>query len=149
MTDKHRPRHELRPVTASDLEWLIALRLETMGGYFAASGLDLSHEEHAARVKQDFESILIITLDGEDVGMIKVMKTPGLWMLGQIQLLPAAQGRGIGARVIKDLLTDARGASAAVVLHILKVNPAKRLYDRLGFRVVSETERSYEMRLAA
>ena len=47
--------------------------------------------------------------------------------------------------------SDARYQRAAfdqglpVKLGVLKVNPARRLYERLGFRMVEETEVSYGM----
>ena len=33
-----------------------------------------------------------------------------------------------------------------MTLAVVKINPAKRLYDRLGFRVAGEDERKFYMR---
>jgi ribosomal protein S18 acetylase RimI-like enzyme len=59
--------------------------------------------------------------------------------------VPEWQGRSIGRRLVGALLDQARRAGVPVVLSVLKVNPARRLYERLGFRVVGERDRSFEM----
>ncbi len=38
------------------------------------------------------------------------------------------------------IIQDAQAAHADVALSVLKANPALRLYERLGFRVVGEDE---------
>jgi ribosomal protein S18 acetylase RimI-like enzyme len=54
--------------------------------------------------------------------------------LVDIALLPAWRGRGIGAALIKDLIAAA--GSRPVTLHVITENPARRLYQRLGFHEV-------------
>jgi ribosomal protein S18 acetylase RimI-like enzyme len=138
-----------RAAGGADLDWLVDLRIRTMGAYLEASGDVLSRAEQQARVEQDFDCIRIVALEGEAIGMVKVVRRSGEWRLVQIQLDAAHQCRGIGGSIVAALLAEARAAGAAVTLSVLKVNPAKRLYDRLGFRVVDETDRSYDMRVEA
>ena len=64
----------------------------------------------------------------------------------QIQVVPAWQGRGVGRQVIAQILSEAHGNSVPVWLSVLKVNPARMLYERLGFTVVATKENSYAMR---
>lgn len=59
--------------------------------------------------------------------------------LARVFLLPRAQGRGIGSMLIRQVCEAAHRRGLPVVLTILKVNPARRLYERLGFTVVGET----------
>ncbi len=47
---------------------------------------------------------------------------------------------------MKQLLASADSRGVPVRLRVLKVNPARRLWERLGFRVARETETHYEMR---
>ena len=138
---------QLRRATPADLDWLVDLRLQTMVTYSEASGRRLSQQDQENRVLQDFDSIRVITASDEDIGMIKVIRNPEQWQLVQIQLLPKYQGMGVGARHVKELIAQAKHAEVSLALSVLKVNPAKRLYERLGFRVVAENERSYEMRM--
>ena len=139
----------LRPAALADVEWLTRLRIRTMGPHLEAAGDVIALGEQRARVVQDFECIQVVERSGEAIGMLKVVKAQEQWKLVQIQLEPAYQGLGIGGMIVSQLLDDARQAHAPVTLTVLKVNPAKRLYDRLGFRVVAEKERSYEMRADA
>ena len=77
--------------------------------------------------------------------MVKLVRHSNPWHLRQIQIAPESQGQGVGRRVLEQLLEEARSSSASIVLNVLKVNPAHALYTALGFRVVEENERAYEM----
>jgi GNAT superfamily N-acetyltransferase len=57
-----------------------------------------------------------------------------------IAVLPGHRGRGVGERLLHDLLDAARGKFGAVSLSVLTVNPARRLYERMGFRAVPSTD---------
>ncbi|RYU81548.1 GNAT family N-acetyltransferase [Hymenobacter persicinus] len=62
-----------------------------------------------------------------------------------ISLLPEFQGQGIGRRILTDVLESARRQQLAVTLHVAHGNPAKRLYESLGFYQVRDTGTSYFM----
>jgi ribosomal protein S18 acetylase RimI-like enzyme len=67
-------------------------------------------------------------------------------------VLPAYTGQGIGTRLLQKLITAARPHYPALALNVRADNPALRLYQRLGFVVVSEMVNrvggvSYDMRL--
>jgi len=47
------------------------------------------------------------------------------------------------------LIAEAAGAGRAVTLGVVKTNPAKRLHDRLGFRVTHADEHKFYMRREA
>jgi ribosomal protein S18 acetylase RimI-like enzyme len=51
--------------------------------------------------------------------------------------------------IIKDLLQEARQKMKAVRLRVLKINPAKNLYERLGFVVIEEFNYQVVMEYAA
>jgi ribosomal protein S18 acetylase RimI-like enzyme len=53
-----------------------------------------------------------------------------------IAVLPDLLGQGVGGRLLAQLLEDARLVHPAVVLSVREANPARRLYERLGFVVV-------------
>jgi ribosomal protein S18 acetylase RimI-like enzyme len=44
------------------------------------------------------------------------------------------------------VLDEARRSGKPVALQVLKVNPARRLYERLGFSVTGENETLYFMK---
>lgn len=138
---------ELREARESDVPFLLKLRALALEPHEEKAGLKPSEERRLERVRAHFESGQIIELEGQAIGVIKVVRSPEQWKLLQVQVLPQYQGRGIGTEVVLGVLDRAREAKKAVVLTVLKENPARRLYERVGFKVVGEREHVYEMRV--
>jgi ribosomal protein S18 acetylase RimI-like enzyme len=65
--------------------------------------------------------------------------------LEYIAILPEFQNRGIGTELIREVLEEAAAKGFPVELKVLKINPAIRLYERLGFEVESRTETRFFM----
>ena len=77
----------------------------------------------------------------EDYGHID-NNTPSL----AISLLPEYRGRGTGTRLLNDLLLLLReNGYRRASLSVQKENPALRLYQRIGFRIVAEKGTEYLM----
>jgi GNAT superfamily N-acetyltransferase len=76
---------------------------------------------------------LLIEQRGELIGRLYVEDRGGeLWLI-DIALMPESRGRGVGTAVLKDLLEQGREAGKPVSLNVFKTNPARHLYERLGF----------------
>jgi len=78
----------------------------------------------------------IIVANGRDIGRLSVAQGSDCVHLRHMEIDPEYQRRGIGTAVIQDILRAARKASLPTTLTVLDINPAKRLYKRLGFEVV-------------
>lgn len=133
----------LRPATAQDLPFLMQLRLQTMQAYLLAAGVDLNEAEHLARIQHRFELAQILMLDDTAAGLVKLAREPAAWELLQVQIAPSLQGRGLG----RALIDQSREARVPLRLHVLKQNPARHLYERLGFEHIGEDALEYEMQL--
>lgn len=59
-----------------------------------------------------------------------------------ISLLPAYRGRGIGTALLSRLLSEAAQRFDAVSLSVTESNPARRLYERLGFIIFDKSKGS-------
>jgi len=81
---------------------------------------------------------LIVELGGAPVGRLYTDERPASLHLIDIALLPQWRGRGLGGAILADLIADAATRGLAVSLQVEKVNPARRLYERLGFCVVAD-----------
>lgn len=136
-----------RSAVEADVPFLLDLRRQTMTPHLIASGVEQSEDELQARVADEFGCAQIILLDEQPVGLLKVVRAGRVWHLLQIQLLPQLQRGGLGTALVRDVIAEARKAGVTVELDVLKMNPARRLYERLGFRIVRESGHAYEMRL--
>jgi ribosomal protein S18 acetylase RimI-like enzyme len=96
-----------------------------------------------------FDCAQVLLHDGEPVGLMKLAISPDTWELLQLQLSPRLQGRGIGRALLDELLADPDAAGVDVTLSLLKANPAKRLYERLGFVQVGAYAFEFHMRRPA
>ncbi len=136
----------LRPATTGDLAFLFELHAATLKEYIDRTwGWD--EDQQLARYRETFDpaDTRIITLDGRDIGMLAVEERPEVVFLTLIEIEPAHQEQGIGTAIIQQLIADGIGRGKPVGLQVLKVNPAKSLYERLGFSVIGETPVHYEM----
>lgn len=134
-----------RAATQADLPFLLALRSESMGPHLAAAGMDCSQEAQLARVLHHFDCAQILLGDDTPIGLLKLQREPGEWRVLQLQLSEAVRGQGLGRRVLQDVLAEARRSGVKVTLTVLKANPAKGLYERLGFSVVGEDGHEFHM----
>lgn len=57
-----------------------------------------------------------------------------------IAVLPEYRGQGVGTQLVIQLLWAAREYYPAVSLNVRADNPARRLYERLGFRKVPDSD---------
>jgi len=142
--DRIHDRIVLRPADEADRTFSWAVKEAALRPYVEAVwGWDES--EQRAFHRRDWESSRpdIILLDGKPVGTIAIHRevgTGGCWHFGEFYILPEFQRRGIGTRVLHDLIREAASAGFGLRLEVIRINPAKRLYDRHGFRVTGETE---------
>jgi ribosomal protein S18 acetylase RimI-like enzyme len=67
------------------------------------------------------------------------------YLLGEFYLLPRFHRRGIGSRLMRRMLATADAEGLPVRLQVIKINPAKALYERHGFRVHGETATHFLM----
>lgn len=80
----------------------------------------------------------IVSAGTEDIGRLYVWRGTEELRIIDIALLPAWRGRGIGGGLIRTLLDEAANTGKRVSIHVEQHNPALRLYQRLGFKPVSD-----------
>ncbi len=86
-----------------------------------------------------------MTMRGEDnIGRLYLERLPSQHRIIDIAFLPEYRGRGLGEALLRDLLDEAAAAGKPVSIHVEKLNPAMRLYRRLGF-VTEEDKGIYDL----
>ncbi len=98
---------------------------------FAAQ--DLHYRAHYPGATLD-----LIEVDGEPAGRLYVHRGPSDIRIMDIALAPAYRGRGIGTSLLRSLMDEADASGRKLSIHVEMNNPARRLYDRLGFRPAGE-----------
>ena len=101
---------------------------------FISMQFNAQSRQYAMSYPQANQSII---LSGETpVGRMLVAGMETAILLIDIALLPEYRNAGIGTELIQGLLNEAAAAGKAVQLHVFASNPAKHLYERLGFSQV-------------
>ena len=142
----------LRPATPVDHDFLLVVYASTRAEELAQ--IDWSDEQKAAFVHMQFEAQaahydahyprqerFVIEVAGERAGRL-YLDSGGKEELRimDITLLPAFRGRGAGGFLLRQLITEARGTSRPLRIHVEKNNRALSLYERLGFRAIADRE---------
>jgi ribosomal protein S18 acetylase RimI-like enzyme len=81
---------------------------------------------------------LVILAGSEPIGRLYLDRWAEEHRIIDIALLPAHRGKGYGGALMQDLIDEADAAGKAVSIHVEKNNPARRLYERLGFVAAGE-----------
>ena len=137
---------DLRQATESDYDFLWWLHGATMRTYVEAIwGWDEAVQRAIFQERFDPARLQIVERAGEVIGYISVERREDSIFLSAIEVAPDFQGRGIGTRLIRDLQDDAKRQGIPVSLRVLQGNPARRLYERLGFAATGETETHIKM----
>ena len=139
----------LRPAGAGDAELLFSIYASTREEELAVVPWDASAKEaflrmqfkaqdthyHAAYPNASYD----LVVSGNDVlGRLYVHRGERAWRVLDIALLPEHRGGGIGTRLMREILTEAATAGKPVQIHVERLNPARHLYDRLGFSEIED-----------
>ena len=121
----------LREPELAHVAWDEATRRAFVEHQFAAQ--DAHYREHYPGATLD-----VVEVGGERAGRLYVHRGPSDIRIMDIALLASFRGRGIGTGLLRALVDEAEGSGRRLSIHVEANNPARRLYDRLGFRPAGE-----------
>lgn len=135
----------LRPATADDREFLYRVYAASRADEMAMV-VDWSDAQKETFLRQQFHAqdhqyhehypdarYDLIVRDGENAGRLYVQPMGHEIRVMDIALLPEHRGQGIGGALMGEVMDEARESGRFVSLHVEEHNPARRLYQRLGF----------------
>ena len=103
------------------------------------------HLQHAHYQKYYPEGDWLLTMrGGEGVGRLYIERWPSQHRIIDIAFLPEHRRKGAGEALLRDLMDEAAACGKDVSIHVEKLNPAMRLYRRLGF-VTEEDKGVYDL----
>jgi ribosomal protein S18 acetylase RimI-like enzyme len=139
----------LRPITPEDDSFLASLYASTRAQELAQT--NWSEEQKAMFCRLQFNaqttdyqrnypdaSFQIIERDGVATGRLLVLRSDEAVHVIDISLLPEHRGAGIGTKLLRELQDEARAAGKKLSIHVEQFNPARLLYERLGFKQIEE-----------
>ena len=139
----------LRPAGPEDTPFLLQLYGSVRSGELAAT--DWTDSQKAQFVAMQFAaqsqyyrehypdtSFDVIVLDGQPVGRLYVAGWSDEIRIVDIALLPAYCNRGLGTTLVRALQAEAGASGRPLRIHVERFNPALRLYERLGFRLIED-----------
>src|SRR5262252_284036 len=130
----------LRPATEADREFLRSLHHACYRRWVEPIwGWDELDQDRRFGETFSVAGCSIIELAGEPIGTLKTSNQDRWHFVEDIEVEPGHQGRGIGTHVLRGVLAEADRAHLPVRLRVLHTNPARRLYERLGFEIEGET----------
>ena len=142
------PAYDLRPATPGDFALIKSIHHTALRDVVTQVwGWDEAKQDQLFTESFDHSRCSLIRCEERDIGLLEIVEKPGELFLSNILILPEHQGRGVGTRILLDLMERAAGRGVPVVLSVLRPNRAKRLYERLGFRVVAEDEVRFFMQI--
>lgn len=138
-----------RPITNQDEPFLYRLYASSREAELALT--DWEEEQKQSFLKMQFTaqhhyyqenytntSFDLILVDGCPAGRLYVARWPEEIRIVDIALLPAFRNKGIGSRLIEELLQEGAQQGLPVTIHVECFNPALRLYYRLGFQKIAD-----------
>ena len=141
-------RISLRPVRESDDSFLFSLYASTRAAEMAL--VPWSDAQKDAFVKMQFAGQKsgyandypdaqhsVICMDDEPVGRVYLSRSQSCFHILDITIAVNSRNKGIGSTVLREILQEADQAGKPATIYVENFNPSQRLFERLGFRVVS------------
>src|ERR1022692_3073516 len=139
--------YRLRPATPDDSDILFRIHRASMGEYleqaFGPWTDEFDREQHEQWLSAG--RVQVVLVGDEIAGALDVEWTAEAALLYRIGIDPLFQGRGLGTAIVRELQRECGGRSRPVRLHVFPPNPARRLYQRFGFREVGRDGTSIMM----
>jgi len=133
--------YSVREATPEDFDFARDVKLEGLRPYIEKLwGWNDEVEERQFRENFDPATATIISSEHGSVGYYELVDRGFELFLAGLYIDARFRGRGLGTAVLRELLAIARARQLPLSLRVLKPNPARRLYQRLGFRVTRATK---------
>jgi ribosomal protein S18 acetylase RimI-like enzyme len=135
----------LRPVEPDDREFLYRVYASTRTEELAVVPWDERQKDAFLRAQFDAQdawwrenyrdaSFDVVVVDGEPAGRLYLHRGETEIRIVDIALLPEHRGKGVGSALLRGVIAEGK----RVTIHVERMNPALRLYERLGFTVAED-----------
>jgi len=129
----------LRPATADDAALVYHIKHEAYADHVIRVRGSWDETFQRGYTARNLPDTKIVVEGGTPVGFVAVREGDGVRDILDLHIRPAHQRRGVGTWVLGEVLRAADAAADRVILEVLKGNPSRALYERLGFVAAGES----------
>lgn len=160
MTKKITDTISLRPLKADEEDFWREVFYDSVRSHFEA--LQMPDDDLNRLLEMQFQaqsndygsnypnaSNSVIEHRGVRVGRVILSTEHNDLHLVDIAILTEFRGRGIGTRILAWLCDQSRASGLPIRFYVEKLNPAARLYERMGFKVVEDLEMHFRLSWSA
>lgn len=134
---------KFRNCKLDDCEYILGLKdlclrwyIEIIYGW----DINVQREKTKEELNKHKDDMRIIIYDKKEVGVTTFYEENNEYVVGLIMVHPSCQSLGIGSQIINSYIDIAKKEKKRIIIKTYKLNPAKRLYERLGFKKYNEDD---------
>ena len=101
---------------------------------------DIQREKTKHEIENHKNDMRIIEIDNNDIGVTTFYEENNEYVVGLIIVHPDYRGKGVATNIIKEYIDIAKKNNKNIKIKTYKFNPAKKLYERLGFKIYNEDD---------
>ena len=139
--------YNFRNCNKTDFNFIMELKrkcfrwyIEKIYGWEENKQIELTKQE----MDDNLADMKIIQVEGQDVGLFTfIQEENGDCLIGMFAILPKYQKHGLGTKILKDIISE--HPNTRLHLKTYKENPARFLYERMGFHKYDETDTHWLM----
>ena len=102
--------------------------------------INVQREKTKHEIDKFINTMKIIVIDNKEIGVTNFFEENNEYVVGLIIIHPDYQGKEIATNIINDYIDIARKENKKIRIKTYKYNPAKKLYEKLGFKQYNEDD---------
>lgn len=134
---------EFRKCKQNDVSFILELKELGMKWYIEKIygwNIEIQKEKTKREIEKFKDTMKIIVVNNQDIGVTNFFEDEGKYHVGLIIVHPDYQGKGIATKIINDYIDFTREKQKEILIKTYKYNPAKKLYEKLGFKQYDEDD---------
>ena len=132
---------EFRDCKYNDVDFIVKLKELCLKWYVEKiyhQDINIQKEKTINELDKHINDIKIIMVNKKDIGITTFYENDNAYIVGLIMIHPEYQNKGIATNIIKNYIEIAKEKNKEIMIKTYKENPAKKLYERLGFSKYNE-----------
>lgn len=146
----------LRPLGPNEENFWREVFFDSVGRRFSALGMvgeqlnnllefqfQAQNKDYRANYKKASNDVILF--NGERAGRVILSDEHSDLHLIDISVLSEFRNRGIGTKILQWLFNQSRRTGLPIRFYVEKLNPAFKLYERLGFKIAADVNTHFQM----